>query len=348
MNQGTWSSVLALEDSSRGLSALVSCWRSDITKRRAAAPLSICRLILYLSAHISSTLLHVKDTRCLKRHIVILWRQGTTWSAFACALVKAIIAVDVAQGLHLLIGHTLALPLSCAGVMALSSAACWGRLLLRISLVESGVLLELELASYWCQREVIITIRSIYQIIDLKLQHALALVVGHACNDSTRLINAVLIRFAFGSKLLEAIATWTNLLVELRAHSSINVIEVLMSEADISDWAVRVHKSVINNASSCNSSSRRNLWRLVTTTLRLVFQLIHFALVHGAVELLDLINECLVINDCLFTIVYVLLLTSIKRIVIFRGRSRLGVYNRALGFDLGRRRHVQRPVCIKV
>lgn len=122
----------------------------------------------------------------------------------AAALVKAIFGVDVTQGLHLPVRQTLTLALfPSAHLDGLATSCGRRRVRLRLFLLDHRILLfELELAADRGHREFIFSIGALHQIVDLKLKHTLALVVGHACNYSTRLIDAVPIGFAFRSELL--------------------------------------------------------------------------------------------------------------------------------------------------
>lgn len=99
------------------------------------------------------------------------------------------------------------------------------------------------------QWEIIIVV--VNQVVDFKLQHAFPLVVRHACNYASwvNIHNSILVGASLRSEL-DVSSLCSDLLVESVSDFAIDLIQILVGQADMSDRAIWVHESVINDSSS--------------------------------------------------------------------------------------------------
>ena len=85
------------------------------------------------------------------------------------------------------------------------------------------------------------------QVVDLELQHALALSKVHLSEQTSRLVDSIAVGAALWTEL-ESCTSLTNLLVEFRANFPVDGIQVLVSQSNISHGAIRIEESIINDA----------------------------------------------------------------------------------------------------
>ena len=135
------------------------------------------------------------------------------------------------------------------------------------------------------------------------------MVVVHSCNDSSVVINTVSKTASLGSEL-EGVASGADLLVELRSDSTVNLIQVLVSQTYLPDGSVRVEESVVND--SCRRCSAQT-----SLLARLSFgSRYHFPLVEEIVEFGDLLDEGFIIDNVALTLIDRLLVIVVQGLVM--------------------------------
>ena len=118
-------------------------------------------------------------------------------------------------------------------------------------------------------------------------------------------------------------AASADLLVELGSDPSVDLIEVPVREADVSDRAVCIEESVIDDA--CSAGLGHPSCHVGSVVLRPHLNVVLLATLEEVIELLHLLNKVVVIHNCLAVL------------VLHIGRSWTRILGRALlGLDVHR------------
>ena len=111
------------------------------------------------------------------------------------------------------------------------------------------------------------------QIVDLELQHALTLFIIHACNQHSLIIHSIAERATLRT-IFEVRTTLTNLLIELRANFTVNVVQILVSKSHVPDISIRVEESVVQNLIATRVVSHRTARSSALSTQKLLVSLL--------------------------------------------------------------------------
>ena len=112
-----------------------------------------------------------------------------------------------------------------------------------------------------------------------------------------------------------------DLLVELGSDPSVDLVKVPVREADVSDRAVCIEESVIDD--TCSASLGHPSCHVGLVVLRPHLNVVLLATLKEVIELLNLLNKVVIIHNCLTVL------------VLHIGRSWTGIVGRALlGLDV--------------